>query len=87
MLWLLAIYGTGCACVAIHYCFECRRLAVQQVWLREALRERDAAEREPTQAAFQAGFQAGIEAQVEVITAPNRCSCSKCRRERRYEVN
>ena len=85
--WFFIAYGTLCACIAVHYCLECKRLSRQQVWLRDVLRERDAAEREPTRIAFEAGYRVGLQVAADGdVEMENECGCEGCR-DQRWMVN
>lgn len=86
--WICAAFGGAAAALAHHYYERCKRLTAALLDLRIALRERDAAEREPMKAAFQAGFKIGMAASgqdptdIDVV-----CDCEKCRGPQQWTVN
>lgn len=65
---------------------EAKRLKANEVWLRDALRARDAAEREPTRIAFQAGYQLGLQSAGAAFEIQVACDCPRCRADR-WAVN
>jgi hypothetical protein len=60
--WICAGFGGAAAAAAHHYYRKWASLVVLLGDLRQALRERDAAEREPMKLAFQAGYKVGHDA-------------------------
>lgn len=57
--WIFGAFGGFAVVLAHHYYARCKRLTAALLDIRVALRERDAAEREPMKLAFQAGFKVG----------------------------
>lgn len=89
--WIFAATTGVFAAFAEHYYFKCRKLLEQQLWLRQALRERDAVEREPSRLAFEAGMRVGVRVAMEndgeqATGGEIACPCAECRRER-FAVN
>jgi len=89
-LWvLLFIFASVSSAVAIQYCFLSSRLAKrlssalsQRDDLRLALRERDAAGREPERIAFQSGYRNGLRAATaaaQPVEIETTCDCPRCR--------
>lgn len=66
---------------------ESSRLRANNADLRQALRERDAAGREPERVAFQSGYRLGLNAALSGTEIPVECDCAACKRGADYSVN
>ncbi len=85
--WFFVIYGCACAALAVHYCRAFRRMCEVCTDLRQALRERDAAGREPERSAFQSGFRLGLQAQHADVHIEVECPCARCQARQSLAVN